>query len=165
MVPFRHSKVTELFHSFFAGEGRAAMIVNVNPYDTGYDENLHVMKFSAVAQEVTVTKAQIRPPRSVYSTPRQSLSHRTPLGTENSIINGAILDNVIILDSDSDVEIVEELTAPLSEDEGEEEDVFVEHLLDQIRELRIMVRLLSVSRNSFIETFFNSWPNLKCGRL
>ena len=31
-----------------------AMIVNVNPYDTGYDENAHVMKFAALAREVLV---------------------------------------------------------------------------------------------------------------
>lgn len=30
------------------------MIVNVNPYDTGYDENSHVMKFAALAREVYV---------------------------------------------------------------------------------------------------------------
>jgi hypothetical protein len=28
------------------------MIVNVNPYDTGFDENSHVMKFAAVAKDV-----------------------------------------------------------------------------------------------------------------
>ena len=33
------------------------MIVNVNPYDTGYDENSHVMKFSALAREVYITPA------------------------------------------------------------------------------------------------------------
>lgn len=53
MVPFRHSKLTELFKSTFEGEGKAVMIVNVNPYDTGYDENSHVMKFAAVAKDVT----------------------------------------------------------------------------------------------------------------
>ena len=31
------------------------MIVNVNPYDTGYDENSHVMKFSSLAREVVTT--------------------------------------------------------------------------------------------------------------
>jgi kinesin family protein 20 len=31
------------------------MIVNVNPYDTGYDENSHVMKFAALAREVYIT--------------------------------------------------------------------------------------------------------------
>jgi kinesin family member 20 len=33
------------------------MIVNVNPYDTGYDENSHVMKFSALAREIYTTPA------------------------------------------------------------------------------------------------------------
>jgi len=31
------------------------MIVNVNPYDTGYEENSHVMKFAALAREVYIT--------------------------------------------------------------------------------------------------------------
>lgn len=55
IVPFRHSKLTELFQDLFVGErdGRAVMIVNVNPYDTGFDENSHVMKFAALAREVT----------------------------------------------------------------------------------------------------------------
>lgn len=33
------------------------MIVNVNPYDTGFDENSHVMKFAALAREVYTTPA------------------------------------------------------------------------------------------------------------
>ena len=40
------------------------MIVNVNPYDTGYDENSHVMKFAALAREV-VTNAPTALPRPV----------------------------------------------------------------------------------------------------
>jgi kinesin family protein 20 len=28
------------------------MVVNINPYDTGFDENSHVMKFAAVAKDV-----------------------------------------------------------------------------------------------------------------
>lgn len=32
------------------------MIVNVNPYETGFDENSHVMKFSAVAKGVMTVK-------------------------------------------------------------------------------------------------------------
>ncbi|KAL9551919.1 hypothetical protein MBANPS3_004027 [Mucor bainieri] len=56
MVPFRHSKLTELFKGTFEGQGKAAIIVNVNPYDTGYDENSHVMKFAAVAKDVTTLR-------------------------------------------------------------------------------------------------------------
>ena len=55
VVPFRHSKLTEIFQNFFVGDGRAIMIVHVNPCDTGYDENAHVMRFSAVAREIQTT--------------------------------------------------------------------------------------------------------------
>ncbi|TDL28755.1 kinesin-domain-containing protein [Rickenella mellea] len=57
IVPFRHSRLTELFQDFFVGDsaGRAVMIVNVNPYDTGFDENSHVMKFAALAKDVTTS--------------------------------------------------------------------------------------------------------------
>ncbi|KAJ3841324.1 kinesin-like protein [Lentinula raphanica] len=57
IVPFRHSKLTEILMDYFAGDGRVVMIVNVNPYDTGYDENSHVMKFAALAREVYVNPA------------------------------------------------------------------------------------------------------------
>lgn len=76
VVPFRHSKLTEVLMDYFVGDGRAVsssyftagfwltksnaqvMIVNVNPYDTGFDENSHVMKFAALAREVYTTPAQ-----------------------------------------------------------------------------------------------------------
>lgn len=92
IVPFRHSKLTEVLMDYFTGEGRAVcatsisklgsmfrlngdilqvMIVNVNPYDTGYDENSHVMKFAALAREVStnssITAARPPPtPRSLH---------------------------------------------------------------------------------------------------
>lgn len=134
MVPFRHSKLTELFQSFFTGQGRAAMIVNVNPYDTGYDENLHVMKFAAVAQEVTVPRAVVPPPPIIVPNPvRPAL---TSPGSDDSRrdseweVRAALTREVIEISDDEE-----------EDDEDEEEDVFVEHLLDQIRELRIQVSL------------------------
>ncbi|CAK5280060.1 unnamed protein product [Mycena citricolor] len=57
IVPFRHSKLTEVLMDYFVGDARAVMIVNINPYDTGYDENSHVMRFAALAREVYVTPA------------------------------------------------------------------------------------------------------------
>ncbi|KAF9535482.1 P-loop containing nucleoside triphosphate hydrolase protein [Crepidotus variabilis] len=57
IVPFRHSKLTEALMDYFVGDGRTVIIVNVNPYDTGYDENSHVMKFAALAREVFITPA------------------------------------------------------------------------------------------------------------
>ncbi|KAK7468596.1 hypothetical protein VKT23_003100 [Stygiomarasmius scandens] len=57
IVPFRHSKLTEVLMDYFVGDGRTVVIVNVNPYDTGYDENSHVMKFAALAREVYINPA------------------------------------------------------------------------------------------------------------
>uniref|UniRef100_H2LL22 Kinesin-like protein n=1 Tax=Oryzias latipes TaxID=8090 RepID=H2LL22_ORYLA len=51
-IPFRESKLTKLFQTFFCGKGKASMIVNINQCASTYDETLHVMKFSAIAKEV-----------------------------------------------------------------------------------------------------------------
>ncbi|XP_034021331.1 kinesin-like protein KIF20A [Thalassophryne amazonica] len=51
-IPFRESKLTKLFQTFFCGKGRASMIVNINQCASTYDETLHVMKFSAIAKKV-----------------------------------------------------------------------------------------------------------------
>ena len=52
------------------------MIVNVNPYDTGYDENSHVMKFAALAREV-------------YVTPAPALMQRIPLTVSPDKMHGS----------------------------------------------------------------------------
>lgn len=49
------------------------MIVNVNPYDTGFDENSHVMKFAALAREVYTTPVHA-PVQRVPSTPTKATS-------------------------------------------------------------------------------------------
>ena len=35
--------------------------MNVNPYDTGFDENSHVMRFSALARDVATTTTRVAP--------------------------------------------------------------------------------------------------------
>ncbi|KAM6149564.1 kinesin-like protein KIF23 [Erethizon dorsatum] len=57
MVPYRDSKLTHLFKNYFDGEGKVRMIVCVNPKTTDYEENLQVMRFAEVTQEVEVAKA------------------------------------------------------------------------------------------------------------
>ncbi|KAH8835974.1 kinesin-like protein [Flagelloscypha sp. PMI_526] len=54
VVPYNNSTLTRILMDYFDAEGRTAMIVNVNPYETSYDELAHVMAFSAVAQDVRV---------------------------------------------------------------------------------------------------------------
>lgn len=53
-VPFRESKLTHYFQSFFNGKGKICMIVNISQCCFAYDETLNVLKFSAIAQKVGV---------------------------------------------------------------------------------------------------------------
>jgi hypothetical protein len=42
-------------HRNLQEEGSAVMLVCVNPFDTGFDENSHVMRFAAVARSIQTT--------------------------------------------------------------------------------------------------------------
>lgn len=57
-IPFRESKLTKLFQAFFCGRGKASMMVNINQCASTYDETLHVMRFSAVAKQVSPLQRQ-----------------------------------------------------------------------------------------------------------
>ena len=111
------------------------MIVNVNPYDTGHDENLHVMKFAAVAQEVTVTRSQLPPPpppviRSALASIPSAHNIAESRRESADEVQAALVQHVPELSQEDEAD---------EEEEDDEEDVFVEHLLDEIRELRIKV--------------------------
>ncbi|GAB1302353.1 Kinesin-like protein KIF20B [Apodemus speciosus] len=53
-VPFRESKLTHYFQSFFTGKGKVCMIINISQCCSAYDETLNVLKFSTIAQKVYV---------------------------------------------------------------------------------------------------------------
>lgn len=55
MVPYRESKLTSLFKSYFDGEGRIRMILCVNPTADGYEEiqvNFEELPFGFLFQSV-----------------------------------------------------------------------------------------------------------------
>lgn len=180
MVPFRHSKLTEVFQNFFVGDGRAVriprnrqarskltgvkvMIVHVNPYDTGFDENSHVMRFSAIAREIQTTasnkvgfpllKRQIS---TQFSALRQAVSGPMKVKVVVPVLPKQGLDTpnrarlAIGKDRESDgyvlveeeIEVVEEDESEGSEDE-DETDWMVEHLFDQLKEVKQRVSLSS----------------------
>ncbi|XP_035674000.1 kinesin-like protein KIF20B isoform X1 [Branchiostoma floridae] len=59
IIPFRESKLTRLFQSFFLGHGKACMIVNVNKCASMFDETYHVLKFSAVAKQIVTRISKV----------------------------------------------------------------------------------------------------------
>ncbi|KAA1119213.1 hypothetical protein PGT21_018125 [Puccinia graminis f. sp. tritici] len=125
IVPFRHSKLTELFQSFFTGEGKTVMIVNVNPCDTGFDENSHVMKFSAVASEVVTVREEQHLNSYAYLQDQAKAQVAPPVVDETSFI---------LEDEDDDDETENEDGA---EDLTASNDAFVDHLLEQVSSLRV----------------------------
>lgn len=166
VVPFRHSKLTELFQPFFTGEGRTVMIVNANPYDTGFDENSHVMKFSAVAKEVQIVRnAEPGRERAVHRVQSKALpfpstdaqpDYSTPPGTPRgkyrsapSPVGGAT-PRVPVRSlqpppsrretgvSQQEITIIEESDEEGEDDDDEanESDPFVDLLMDKHEELR-----------------------------
>ncbi|PAA57545.1 hypothetical protein BOX15_Mlig000035g4 [Macrostomum lignano] len=55
LVPFRESKLTQLIQPYFSGSGRATMIVNISRCASLFDDTLNVLRFSALASNITVT--------------------------------------------------------------------------------------------------------------
>ncbi|UJR07713.1 hypothetical protein I4U23_011998 [Adineta vaga] len=65
MVPYRESKLTSFFKSYFDGEGRIRMILCVNPAADGYEEIQHALKFGELTKDVLVPRALPLPPPPV----------------------------------------------------------------------------------------------------
>ncbi|KAH7104551.1 kinesin-domain-containing protein [Auriculariales sp. MPI-PUGE-AT-0066] len=134
VVPFRHSKLTEIFVDFFTGGGRAAMIVNVNPYDTGFDENSHVIKFAALAREVSTGTVRKHTGKlsdagrrgSTNTFRRVTLSIGTSSGTRATEAHLEIVEEDA---EDAEDTIVEDDDGPL--------DGLVDALFEQVQNLRL----------------------------
>ncbi|XP_044252288.1 kinesin-like protein subito isoform X2 [Tribolium madens] len=56
LVPFRESKLTQLFQNALSGFEDIAMIVTINPSREMFDESQHVLKFSALASDIRVVE-------------------------------------------------------------------------------------------------------------
>ena len=138
------------------------MIININPYDTGFDENSRVMKFAALAREVSTTAPTQRvPPTGRAKTP-------VPTGNlQSARTNGSHHRKVFLSSngrgdrqsSETQLDVVEGkdtdlYSMPHGSDLGctlEDEDVedgpeeeplngLVEALFDEIERLRLQVR-------------------------
>ena len=59
IVPYRNSKLTHLFKTYFEGNGKVAMIVCINPGAEDYDETVHVLKFATITQDVRTAKTRV----------------------------------------------------------------------------------------------------------
>lgn len=56
-IPFRESKLTHFLQGFFSGKGKIHMLVNISQCASACDETFNVLRFSAIAQKVSVLKS------------------------------------------------------------------------------------------------------------
>ncbi|KAL7420661.1 hypothetical protein Q5752_004612 [Cryptotrichosporon argae] len=155
VVPFRHSKLTEIFQNFFVGDGRAVMMIHVNPYDTGYDENSHVMRFSAVAREIQTTahnkvgfpllKRQISSQFNAIKHAVQPRPNRIKVVVPNEARRERETGGFVMVEEE--LEVVEEDD---DADEDDEQDALVEYLFEQLKEMKTQL-YQSELRNASIE--------------
>ncbi|KAG1828601.1 P-loop containing nucleoside triphosphate hydrolase protein [Suillus subalutaceus] len=140
VVPFRHSKLTEVLTDYFVGDGRVVMIVKINPYDTGFEENSHVIKFSVLAREVSTTVNNAPVPR-IQTNPskRSTVGSALPRAVTRKVTISSLLPNKKV--SEAHLEVLEEDEAR-EDGESEEEDdelinPLVDALFDEIEDLRL----------------------------
>ncbi|XP_060582779.1 kinesin-like protein KIF20A [Ruditapes philippinarum] len=126
IIPFRESKLTRLFQNFFVGQGKAAMIVNVNQLASMFDETMHVFKFSAIASKVEVQQKPvfIKPKLPLAPAPahipRTSISWATP--ARNNTLKQREAENVPLPELEDD---------DLEESETEEQ-IYTQENIDEL---------------------------------
>ncbi|XP_012310177.2 kinesin-like protein KIF20B isoform X3 [Aotus nancymaae] len=86
-VPFRESKLTHYFQSFFNGKGKICMIVNISQCYLAYDETLNVLKFSAIAQKVCVPDTLNSSQEKLLGSVRSSQDVSLDSNSDNKISN------------------------------------------------------------------------------
>ena len=59
LIPYRDSKLTRIFKNYFEGKGSGTirMVVNISEVSDAFDETSHVLRFSAIARQVSTVAA------------------------------------------------------------------------------------------------------------
>lgn len=67
-VPYRDNPLTLLFKNYFDGHGKVLMLVCVSPSLADADETTHVLRFSAITQQVSTVVSQVPDaPKGLYN--------------------------------------------------------------------------------------------------
>jgi kinesin family protein 20 len=150
------------------------MIVHVNPYDTGFDENSHVMRFSAIAREIQTTASN----KVGFPLLKRQIS--TQFSALRQAVSGPMKVKVVVpvlptqkpkigmskeresegyVMVEEEIEVVEEDYS--EEEEDDEPDWMVEHLFDQLKEVKQRVSP-SLVLNHDRRNLTGSCTNQKC---
>ncbi|KAI0308027.1 P-loop containing nucleoside triphosphate hydrolase protein [Multifurca ochricompacta] len=142
VVPFRHSKLTEILMDYFTGEGRVTMIININPYDTGFDENSNVMKFSSLARDVTTvapTQRVLQAGRAKVPATAGNPQSKTPSESHHRKVVISTSGRGERKFSETQLDVVEEDEDIEGESDEEPLNGLVEALFDEIERLQLQL--------------------------
>ncbi|KAG0369835.1 hypothetical protein BGZ54_008733 [Gamsiella multidivaricata] len=153
MVPYRHSKLTQLFQGVLDGKSKNSkmcLIINVNPFQNEFDETIQSLRFSSVAMNVSTlrqrgSKDESSPIRRTPSTPTQkkqsSATARSPLVSGQSSrsqddVDGNLESSILISTLQHQVEdLYEKLAAAegrCSAIEGQAREQFMDQLTSKL---------------------------------
>ncbi|XP_064636919.1 kinesin-like protein KIF20B [Lineus longissimus] len=146
IVPFRESKLTRLFQNFFSGKGRASMVVNINQNASMFDETLHVLKFSAIAKQVTSVQKEEKKPKKLMSLSmgpdgRASVAWATP-GSMQRWIEEEDEEKLQTVDEDEESQF-EEVAEENNQVNQKLMDV-IEKLRDQLKQDRMKMAMMEL---------------------
>lgn len=155
------------------------MIVNINPYDTGFDENSNVMKFSALARDVH-TAAQKRPPPSAIPRLAPQTNYRKVTLSVGGGKDAKLTEKQVDIVEGREivwvwfVAVYEQTLFVEGEDQDDEADwepnnPLIEALFERVEELRIRVsneynsgRYFSLLLHSYSKLRWDAfWQNLR----
>ena len=92
VVPFRESKLTRLFKSYFTGQGKSSLIICISQAEYLFDETVHVCKFAHLASKVTIETVKEPPPKKA---PRKSTSRFSTMMDKNKLLSLAANASVL----------------------------------------------------------------------
>ncbi|XP_050310521.1 kinesin-like protein KIF23 [Anthonomus grandis grandis] len=83
LVPYRDSRLTFLFKHYFEGDGTVKMIVCINPTVDDFEENVQVLKFAEMTQDVKISKPEVRY-NTIKKTIARNKENQNPIKTKIS---------------------------------------------------------------------------------
>lgn len=145
-VPFRESKLTHYFQSFFNGKGKICMIINISQCCSAYDETLNVLKFSTIAQKVYVPDSLSSFQEKSFGSIKSSQDVSLDNNLDNKILN-VKRTTVAWENSLEDLVENEDLVEGLEEKNGETQDMETELTDEDIDETLEECRLFKNHKN------------------
>lgn len=136
MVPYRESKLTQVFQNVLKFSENISLIINLNPSNTMTEESRHALEFSAISRDIRI---QEKPTRTV-----QVKNRFSEMLQQHGIIN------------EDDHNIILEEKARLEE--------MVDQLTNEIEQLKLEKELEVIEAKTYVQNLYKQFIKEKVER-